>query len=190
MTTTQTPSRSNGTHWVNGVCSYGHDITDPRNLRTRRDRTHSRECRQCHNDRRRERAAKAPGTKPCLYCGHRYDAGRPGTRGYERRRYCSAHCRDAALKNAPRVHGNHRLPIDAPVTDPNWRNRAACRDEDPEVFFADSQSAADRRTRDAARAICRRCPVTADCLRWALAADAYGIWGGTTWEQRTTKAAP
>jgi WhiB family redox-sensing transcriptional regulator len=37
----------------------------------------------------------------------------------------------------------------------------------------------------AAKAICARCPVAADCLAWALGAgEPAGIWGGTTPEER------
>lgn len=35
-----------------------------------------------------------------------------------------------------------------------------------------------------AKAICRRCPVQVACLEYALAADEWGIWGGTTRDER------
>jgi WhiB family redox-sensing transcriptional regulator len=36
-----------------------------------------------------------------------------------------------------------------------------------------------------AKSICAQCPVINDCLRWALAArEPYGIWGGTSVEER------
>ncbi|RZS87389.1 transcription factor WhiB [Motilibacter rhizosphaerae] len=44
----------------------------------------------------------------------------------------------------------------------------------------------ERRAREArALALCRRCPVAADCLAWAVASDCgSGVWGGSTEEQR------
>jgi WhiB family redox-sensing transcriptional regulator len=36
-----------------------------------------------------------------------------------------------------------------------------------------------------AKRVCASCPVTVSCLAWALyAAEAAGIWGGTTPEER------
>jgi WhiB family redox-sensing transcriptional regulator len=36
----------------------------------------------------------------------------------------------------------------------------------------------------AAKAICARCPVLAECRSWAISHEAYGIWGGLTEHQR------
>jgi WhiB family transcriptional regulator, redox-sensing transcriptional regulator len=35
-----------------------------------------------------------------------------------------------------------------------------------------------------AREICAACPVRADCLKYATAADEFGIWGGLDQEER------
>jgi WhiB family redox-sensing transcriptional regulator len=36
-----------------------------------------------------------------------------------------------------------------------------------------------------AKAVCAGCPVVESCLRWALAArEPYGVWGGTSAEER------
>src|SRR6266487_4398666 len=36
-----------------------------------------------------------------------------------------------------------------------------------------------------AKQICARCPVVADCLRWALdAREPFGVWGGTSAKER------
>lgn len=73
-----------------------------------------------------------------------------------------------------------------------WRDRASCVDVDPEIFFLGygSGRALGRISVTAkARAmeLCARCPVTAECLAFALTMPAsgdFGIWGGTTANQR------
>ena len=71
---------------------------------------------------------------------------------------------------------------------PDWRTQAACLGRNPEIFFP---RPADRDGQDVAVAICRRCPVEADCLAEAMEAETYritsgrhGIWGGKTPQQR------
>lgn len=59
---------------------------------------------------------------------------------------------------------------------------AVCRDVDPELFFPVSD--ADQATITAARAICARCPIKADCLAWALENLPVGVAGGTTDQER------
>jgi WhiB family redox-sensing transcriptional regulator len=54
-----------------------------------------------------------------------------------------------------------------------WRERAACRDADLEVFFPENSGSA------RARKICAGCPVRAQCLDHAVTYDEpFGIWGG------------
>ena len=65
----------------------------------------------------------------------------------------------------------------APVLEFPELDGAACKDIDPEDFF-DSWSAA------LARRVCRECPVAAACLDWALTHHEFGIWGGTSEEER------
>jgi WhiB family transcriptional regulator, redox-sensing transcriptional regulator len=65
----------------------------------------------------------------------------------------------------------------------SWTERAACREPgiDPELFFPVSESGPAVGQIAAARAICARCPVAADCRAWALrTGEPTGIWGGTT----------
>jgi WhiB family redox-sensing transcriptional regulator len=51
---------------------------------------------------------------------------------------------------------------------------AVCPQTDPEVFFPERGSS----PRDAKR-VCGSCPVTGECLEWALANDVrFGVWGG------------
>lgn len=57
-----------------------------------------------------------------------------------------------------------------------WMEHAACRhpEADPEVFFPHVGGTPNR-----ALDWCRDCPVTSDCLTYALAdPHTYGVWGG------------
>jgi WhiB family redox-sensing transcriptional regulator len=66
-----------------------------------------------------------------------------------------------------------------------WRAEALCRDTDPELFFPIGTTGAALVQIDHARAVCRQCPVQADCLDFALSTNQdSGIWGGTSEEER------
>ncbi|MFF5986930.1 WhiB family transcriptional regulator [Prauserella flavalba] len=66
-----------------------------------------------------------------------------------------------------------------------WSERAACRDEDPELFFPVSDMGPGAQQTEQAKAICARCPVRAECLTYALESGLdYGIFGGTTERER------
>ena len=67
----------------------------------------------------------------------------------------------------------------------NWRQRAACLTEDPELFFPIGSTGPAIRQAEEARTICRRCPVVAECLTWALDAGVeHGVWGAQTEDER------
>ncbi|MFE3638510.1 WhiB family transcriptional regulator [Streptomyces sp. NPDC059168] len=67
----------------------------------------------------------------------------------------------------------------------DWRDRAACVGEDPEVFFPLADFSAPGTEASLARAICRRCPVIVACRTWAIdQGEDDGIWGATTALQR------
>jgi WhiB family redox-sensing transcriptional regulator len=67
----------------------------------------------------------------------------------------------------------------------DFRERAACRDVDPELFFPVGHSGPAQRQIAAAKAVCRRCPVIDDCLAWALdARHEEGVWGGQDMAER------
>jgi len=69
--------------------------------------------------------------------------------------------------------------------DADWRDDAACRDSDPELFFPDGDVRSARAQVKTAKLICRGCPVAVACLSWALASgQEAGIWGGLTEEER------
>ena len=67
----------------------------------------------------------------------------------------------------------------------DWRYRAACLDEDPELFFPVGNSGPALVQVEEAKAVCRGCGVVDTCLRWALGAgqDA-GVWGGLSEDER------
>lgn len=68
---------------------------------------------------------------------------------------------------------------------PNWRHRAACREEDPELFFPVGQRGPALLQIAQAKAICHGCPVVAECLRWALdTRQDAGVWGGMSEAER------
>lgn len=74
-----------------------------------------------------------------------------------------------------------------------WREHAACRGGDQELFFySDRERGRARRRREtAAKAICATCPVKIACLSWALAVqEPYGVWGGLTAESRQALLGP
>ena len=59
-----------------------------------------------------------------------------------------------------------------------WRDSAACVGAPVDVFFPERGQ-----TADAAREYCGRCPVTAECLAFAMMQDTQddrGVYGGTT----------
>lgn len=75
----------------------------------------------------------------------------------------------------------------------DWRHRAICRTEDPELFFPIGEEHTTGRGASSpvqlqnaeAKSVCFRCPVVTDCLAWAIeSGQDWGVWGGTTPEER------
>lgn len=68
----------------------------------------------------------------------------------------------------------------------DWRHKAACRGEDPELFFPiGNAGAATQAQVDEAKAVCARCSVRSACLNWALDnGEDAGVWGGSTEVER------
>ncbi|MDI6515167.1 WhiB family transcriptional regulator [Streptomyces coelicoflavus] len=63
----------------------------------------------------------------------------------------------------------------------NWREHAACRTEDPDLFFPIGTTGPAALQTEQAKAVCRTCPVREQCLRWALdTGQTLGVWGGTS----------
>jgi WhiB family redox-sensing transcriptional regulator len=66
----------------------------------------------------------------------------------------------------------------------HWDDDAACKGYDREMFYRDEHlgGAADTK---AAKAICRECPVLAECFTYAYERRLdWGVWGGTTGKER------
>ena len=67
----------------------------------------------------------------------------------------------------------------------DWRHRAACRDEDPELFFPIGTTGPSLLQVDEAKAVCQRCDAGDECLSWALDSDQdAGVWGGLSEDER------
>ena len=69
----------------------------------------------------------------------------------------------------------------------DWQRNGACRGRDSAQFFhPDGERGASRLRREmAAKAVCRACPVRAECAAHALSArEPYGVWGGFTEAER------
>ncbi|MFF9687893.1 WhiB family transcriptional regulator [Streptomyces sp. NPDC014623] len=67
----------------------------------------------------------------------------------------------------------------------NWRTHAACREEDPDLFFPIGSTGPALVQAEEAKAVCGACPVREQCLDWALenSQDA-GVWGGLDENER------
>jgi WhiB family redox-sensing transcriptional regulator len=66
-----------------------------------------------------------------------------------------------------------------------WRDQAACRNEDPELYFPIGTSGPALMQTAQAKAVCARCPVQEQCLEWALDhGEILGVWGGTGENER------
>ncbi|MEU2440183.1 WhiB family transcriptional regulator [Streptomyces rubradiris] len=68
----------------------------------------------------------------------------------------------------------------------DWRHQAACRTEDPDLFFPIGTTGPALLQIEEAKAVCnRRCPVIEHCLQWALESGTDdGVWGGLSEDER------
>lgn len=66
-----------------------------------------------------------------------------------------------------------------------WMDRAACRGL-TDIFFAPLAERPQTRHRreEAARRVCRSCPVMSPCREFARQHREYGVWGGESEEER------
>jgi WhiB family transcriptional regulator, redox-sensing transcriptional regulator len=67
----------------------------------------------------------------------------------------------------------------------DWRDNAACRDTDPELFFPIGTTGPAVEQIESAKLVCFQCDAQSHCLEFALATNQEsGIWGGTSEEER------
>ncbi|WP_309474681.1 WhiB family transcriptional regulator [Streptomyces ipomoeae] len=67
----------------------------------------------------------------------------------------------------------------------DWRQRGACTDQDPELFFPIGNTGPALLQVEEAKQVCARCPVIETCLRWAMeTGQDSGVWGGLSEEER------
>lgn len=70
----------------------------------------------------------------------------------------------------------------------DWRERAACIEHDPDLFFPNGNTRPDKALAARAAAVCAICPVVADCRRDALVTPrTVGVWGGELFRQSLTE---
>lgn len=69
-----------------------------------------------------------------------------------------------------------------------WADKAACNASLwPDAWHPNDTPAANQQATTYALSVCKLCPVRRDCLNFAISAGpsgAWGIWGGTTQDQR------
>jgi len=82
---------------------------------------------------------------------------------------------DRQRRNRPATAG----PRPTTINPMKWADRAACRGSDVIFYdaFTDEQKAA-------ATQVCASCPVRGECLEHAIENREWGIWGGTTEDER------
>lgn len=76
------------------------------------------------------------------------------------------------------------------MTDLDWRDRAECIGVEPELFFPVGHGGLAERQIAAAKAVCFDCPVTIECLEWALENGVAGVWGGLDDDERAELLKP
>lgn len=68
-----------------------------------------------------------------------------------------------------------------------WRDKASCKGVDIDVFYfeSDEENRNLKKSTDKAKAFCQECPVSEQCLTYALNEDIkFGVWGGFTSRER------
>ena len=66
-----------------------------------------------------------------------------------------------------------------------WLTEARCRTEDPELFFPVGNTGPAVDQIEQAKAVCRECKVTSNCLEYAIKENQdNGVWGGLSEDER------
>ncbi len=89
----------------------------------------------------------------------------------------------AVSARAGRAQASHRTAPPRPVTCEQlaWQLQAACRDIPSAMFFPERKYPHNTAP---AKAVCRGCTVSAECLQYAIDYNERGVWGGTSDEDR------
>jgi WhiB family redox-sensing transcriptional regulator len=67
----------------------------------------------------------------------------------------------------------------------DWRDEAACRDTDPDLFFPVGTTGPALEQIASAKAVCLACEAQTACLEFAIITNQdSGVWGGTSEEER------
>jgi WhiB family redox-sensing transcriptional regulator len=93
---------------------------------------------------------------------------------------------DCRAGQDPAMAMTTRLP--PPLMDAyDWQSQGACRQAASGLFFDSDAKRGARRAlqEEAAKQVCRQCPVMAQCRAHGLACEDYGIWGGLTAKERS-----
>lgn len=71
------------------------------------------------------------------------------------------------------------------IEEDDWRDLAACRDTNPDLFFPVGTTGPALEQIEQAKAVCRQCEAQMSCLEFALVTNQdSGVWGGTSEEER------
>jgi WhiB family redox-sensing transcriptional regulator len=71
------------------------------------------------------------------------------------------------------------IAIQVPIWVGDWASQAACTGQDPDALFVRGKA------QHEAKAVCKTCPVLAECLAEALDnRTEFGVWGGMTERER------
>ncbi len=81
------------------------------------------------------------------------------------------------------ISSSHLLSLT--LASDEWRDYAACRDTDPDLFFPVGTTGSAIEQIESAKAVCRQCDAQTLCLEFAMATNQdSGIWGGTSEDER------
>lgn len=68
-------------------------------------------------------------------------------------------------------------------SNPDWWEYAACHGVGNELFFTDEIGQMANQEVQAAKAVCAKCPVRAECLEYGID-EKHGVWGGRSPKER------
>lgn len=76
----------------------------------------------------------------------------------------------------------------APPHKADWRDQAACREKDTNLFFPVARTRGWMKQTREAKQVCAPCPVREACLKWALeTGQRSGVWGGLSAKERKSR---